>query len=387
MKNVRERRMSGNSGDTLVRLLVQPGDGIMPLVKAIDHAKKSVEIVIFRFDRKEIETALSKAVTRGVWVHALIAYTNRGGEKNLRDLEMRLLAAGVTVARTADDLVRYHGKMMIVDRRELFLLAFNFTDLDIEHSRSFGVISTNAKLVAEAVKLFVADMTRQPYTPGLAAFVVSPVNARKQISAFIKGARKQLLIYDPEISDPAILRLLGERAKAGVEIEIIGKVTRKASGLAVHKLPQMRLHTRSMVRDARDVFVGSQSLRPLELDARREIGVIFQNQKIAARLIKIFQEDWGQKESPAQAVKEDTPPAAKVAKKVARAVIKELPPVTPVVQTTVKEVVGEGVDVDLDPEELEEQVKEAVKEAVKQVVKDAVEEIAATREAPSAKAS
>jgi len=369
-----------------VRLLVQPGDGVMPLVKAIDHAKKSVEIVIFRFDRREIETALAKAVTRGVRVHALIAYTNRGGEKNLRDLEMRLLAAGVTVARTADDLVRYHGKMMIVDRRELFLLAFNFTYLDIEHSRSFGVISTNAKLVEEAVKLFVADTTRQPYTPGLGAFVVSPVNARKQISAFIKGAKKQLLIYDPEISDPAMLRLLEERAKAGVEIEIIGKVTRKSANLTVHKLALMRLHTRSIVRDGSDVFVGSQSLRPLELDARREIGAIFRNQKIAGRLIKIFQDDWGQKESPAQAVREEVPPAAKVAKKVARVVIKELPPVTPVVETAVQEVVGPGANVDLDPEELEEQVKDAVKEAVKQVVMEAVEEIA-VGDAPGAKAS
>src|SRR5260370_18999575 len=126
---------------------------------------------------------------------------------------------------------------MIVGRRELFLLAFNFTSLDIEHSRSFGVITTNTKLVEEAVKLFVADTTRQPYTPGLAAFVVSPVNARKPIAAFIKGAKKQLLIYDPQISDPAMLRLLAERAKAGVYIGIIGKVTRKSANLTGHKLP------------------------------------------------------------------------------------------------------------------------------------------------------
>src|SRR5690348_13832348 len=33
-----------------VKLIVQPGDGIMPLVQAINNAKKSVEILIFRFD-------------------------------------------------------------------------------------------------------------------------------------------------------------------------------------------------------------------------------------------------------------------------------------------------------------------------------------------------
>ena len=110
-----------------------------------------MEIVIFRFDRREIEKALAAAVSRGVHVHALIAYTNRGGEVHLRELEMRLLAAGVTVSRTDNDLVRYHGKMMIIDRRVLFVLAFNFTFLDIEHSRSFaGVITTNRKHVTEA---------------------------------------------------------------------------------------------------------------------------------------------------------------------------------------------------------------------------------------------
>ena len=41
---------------------------------------------------------------------ALIAFANRGGERNLRRLELRCLVAGITVARTADDLTRYHGK-------------------------------------------------------------------------------------------------------------------------------------------------------------------------------------------------------------------------------------------------------------------------------------
>ena len=208
----------------MVRCLIQPGDGVMPLIKGIKDAKKSVEIVIFRFNRSEIEKALAAAVTRGVHVHALIASTNRGGVQNLRDLEMRLLAAGVTVSRTDNDLVRYHGKLMIVDRRVLFLLAFNFTWLDMERSRSFGIVTTNKKHVEQAVKLFEADTKRQPYSAGSGTFVVSPVNARKQLTAFLRGARKELLIYDPEISDPEIIRVLEARANAGVTVKIIGKL-------------------------------------------------------------------------------------------------------------------------------------------------------------------
>jgi len=137
------------------------------------------------------------------------------------------------------------------------------------------------------------------------------------------------------------------------------------------------LHTRTIIRDGRQAFVGSQSLRALELDARREIGVIFQDLKVVARLSKTFEDDWGLKEQSAQAsVKDELPPAAKVAKKVARAVVKEMPPVTPVVEGTVREVVGDSADVELNAEEIEEAVKDAVKEAVRQVVMNVVEDVA-----------
>src|SRR5204863_9349473 len=151
-----------------------------------------VEIMTFSSDGVDFERALPNAVKRGMSVHALIAFTNHGGAKNLRKLEMRFLAAAIAVARASDDLARYHGKVMIVDRKELFLLAFNLTHLDIEHSRSFGIVTKNRKLVHEAVKLFECDTKRQNYQPGSTKFLVSPSNARKQLTAFIKGARKEL---------------------------------------------------------------------------------------------------------------------------------------------------------------------------------------------------
>src|SRR3981189_1402618 len=157
-----------------LKLLIQPGDGVSRLLKGIKKAKKSVEIVIFRFDQDEVERALVEAAGKGVFVHALIAFTNRGGEEHLRRLETHLLAKGVSVARTAGDLVRYHGKMMLVDRKELYLLAFNFTHLDMDHSRSFGIITRNLKLVQEAGKIFDAETNRPNYSAGYSKFLVSP---------------------------------------------------------------------------------------------------------------------------------------------------------------------------------------------------------------------
>lgn len=278
-----------------MKLLVQPDSGVAPLLSAIERAKKSVEIAIFRFDVRELEKALEAAVARGVVVHALIAQTNQGGAKLLRQLEMRLLEAGVTVSRTADDLVRYHGKYLIVDRALLCVLGFNATHLDMFKSRSFGLVTTQRALVHEAAKVFEADSTRQPYASASKGLIVSPVNARARLGTLIASARTQLLIYDPRISDAPMLRLCQERAKAGVDVRILGAVSGRGAGLRVEKLQDLRLHVRAIVRDGIETFIGSQSLRGVELDRRREVGLVVRNRGIAKQVQAVFEADWARR--------------------------------------------------------------------------------------------
>ena len=274
-----------------MKLIIQPDDGVTPVVKAIKKAKKTIDIVIFRFDRTEIEKALDAAVDRGVVVRALIAHTNRGGEQKLRKLEQRLLEYGATVSRTADDLPRYHGKMMIVDRT-LHVYGFNYTKLDIEKSRSFGIVTREKRLVAEAMKLFEADNNRTAYSAGHPRLVVSPETSREILTGFLKGARKQLLIYDAAVTDNLIQRVLADRGKAGVSIRIIGALEKALPGVKVRKLADLRLHVRAIVRDGDEAFVGSQSLRKLELDGRREVGVVVKDSRIARKITEGFEADW-----------------------------------------------------------------------------------------------
>jgi phosphatidylserine/phosphatidylglycerophosphate/cardiolipin synthase-like enzyme len=293
-----------------MKLIVQPDAGIAPVVTAIKQAKKSIDVLIFRLDRLEIARALEAAVTRGVRVRALTAHENRGGTKILRKLEMHLLQGGVTVSRTADDLVRYHGKMMIIDARILHVYCFNFTLLDMEKSRSFGIVTKNRKLVTEAMKLFEADFERQPYRPGFDRFVISPENARERLAAFIKGARKQLLIYDANVCDDAMLRIITERIKAGVDVKIIGSVEAKWK-IHGEPFPGKRMHVRAIVRDGKRAFIGSQSLRRLELENRREVGVIITDPGVVSQIQQFFELDW----SKTTAGKKEAKKAAKADRK------------------------------------------------------------------------
>jgi cardiolipin synthase len=145
----------------------------------------------------------------------------------------------------------------------------------------------------------------------------------------------------------------------------------------------MRLHTRTIIRDGKQAFVGSQSLREMELGSRREVGLIFRDKKIVAQLAKIFHDDWDaierarQQPAQASAPHEEVPDTAKVAKKVAKAITKDLPDVGPVLRVVVEELVGESADIGLDAAVMEASIKAAVKEAVRDAVESAVEQNAA----------
>jgi cardiolipin synthase len=369
-----------------VKLIIEPRDGAGPLVAAIKGAKKSVEMAIFRFDHREIEEALKAAASaKGVGVTAVIAFANRGGEASLRKLEMRFLDAGIVVARSADDLIRYHGKYILIDRRVLYVLSFNFTHLDIDRSRGFGIVTTNANWIREAVRLFEADCTRTSFEPGrLGTFVVSPANSRKVLGRFLKRAKTQLLIYDPKISDAEMLRILYARCRAGVEIKVIGSVAGRAP-FDVRKLDGGRLHTRTIICDRRQVFVGSQSLRKAELDLRREVGLIIRDAKVVRMLIATFESDWNARdhsqssdqpkdEAPGPESSPEVRKSNADAQKAVEVLTKELDPLAVRVKKAVRKAVARAGEDVLNDKVVKDTMKRVVKRAVKDAVKEAVQE-------------
>ena len=110
-----------------MELIVQPADGVKTAAR---DRRGRPEInrhhdLPFRSDA-DGEGARGGGVA-GVVIRALIARESSQGDKRLRQLEMRMLEKGIIVARTGDAFVRYHGKMMIVDRQELHVYGFNYT--------------------------------------------------------------------------------------------------------------------------------------------------------------------------------------------------------------------------------------------------------------------
>ena len=98
-------------------------------------------------------------------------------------------------------------------------------------------------------------------------------------------AQRLYSLYTPE-----------ERAKAGVEIRILGKLEKKDLAALVEKYPG-KLHARVIIADGKKAFVGSQSLRRLELDDRREVGVVFTDPGVLKQLVSVFESDWSMTET------------------------------------------------------------------------------------------
>ena len=338
-----------------------------PLVAAIKKARKSIDIVIFRFDRAEIEAALQAAAKRGVSVSALITYTNHGGEKSLRKLEMRLLDAGATVSRTADDLVRYHDKLLIVDRRVLYVLSFNFTHLDIDHSRGFGIVTRKGKLVQS---LEAARGRQRPDALCRRSRQLrgQPGQRAPAIARLIGRAKKELLVYDPKIDDAEMVRALNERAKKGVDIRVIGSVAKRATspGAAAQRLPVAHPHDR--LRPARSLCRQPEPPQGRTGCAARG-RADRARQKVLSGLLDTFEADWGVKAS--DAAGQSTPQEIKKARK---ATVVKLSPLDPLVKQAVDDVVqqdGPGLTVTEVKKTVEKAVKEAVRERVQEILNEA----------------
>jgi len=108
-------------------------------------------------------------------------------------LEMRLLAAGVTVTRRAagrsDSLSRKNDDQSTGVNCGFFTFKLH-ANLDIERSRSFAPRNPrSARWCRRRVACSMADAKRRPYEPGSSALVVSPANARTELAKFIRGAQ------------------------------------------------------------------------------------------------------------------------------------------------------------------------------------------------------
>ena len=135
----------------------------------------------------------------------------------------------------------------------------------------------------------------------------------------------------------------------------------------------MRMHLRAILRDDNCGFVGSQSLKKLELEARREVGIIFRDKGIVKKMESVFDKDWKRSE-PLMNQDKDAMSLIVPAKRVAKEVAKHVA-IKPVVEQVLDKIIEKREDASFEPEEVAQTVREAFHDEVAGAVGEALREV------------
>lgn len=280
-------------------LIVQPGDSFFPIVTAIDGATHSINMTIFRMDDPIVSGALSNAVSRGVAVRTLIANKSKGWIKRNKKLSSELSTMGVEVRSQSDsngnELKRYHYKILTVDDTCSLILTFNPTQKNLHYARDYGLLIRDHDITIELNRLFNADWEGKEFAPVYTPLVISPYNSREKLIELLGSAERSIRIVDAKVEDPDVQALLLEKAGAGCDVKIISREAifdDATPNLHVRRFTKYKLHAKCIVVDTLRFFIGSQNLRGVSIDRRREVGIIVEDDPIARKIERIFEEDW-----------------------------------------------------------------------------------------------
>jgi phosphatidylserine/phosphatidylglycerophosphate/cardiolipin synthase-like enzyme len=94
--------------------------------------------------------------------------------------------------------------------------------------------------------------------------IIGPDTARARFRELILSARRSIRLVDHRVTDPDMLELLRSREAQGLKVKVYGQGA----------LQGLRSHGKVMLIDDGKAVLGSMSLSPPSLGARREVAVI-----------------------------------------------------------------------------------------------------------------
>lgn len=289
-------------GSANASLLVEPIDGVTPVVKAIDAAQNTIFVSAYILSQRRIVRALERAAAQGVDVHVLLDQHPYGIVQQPEVMFSLLQAAGVSVKWAPAYFQFSHAKFMVLDDSELILSSANFTQAGFSQDRDFVLFDWDSQDVREADNIFRADWDRIAPVLDDHQLLVSPFNARIKFTALIGRAKRTIDVYSEEVLDQGIARALVRAARRRIRVRVQAATVSAwakryltRSGIAVHSGSSANvpyIHAKVVVVDDRIAFVGSENFSGTSLDKNRELGVILRALPLVHRLEKTFRRDW-----------------------------------------------------------------------------------------------
>ncbi|MCL4397918.1 phospholipase D-like domain-containing protein [Patescibacteria group bacterium] len=276
--------------NTNLTLFIEPDDGRAPLLNYINASQNQILTEVYILSDKEIGSALASrsAITKIL----LEEHPFGGGNFNQKTKDW----LGNIVRWTNPDFTLTHQKSMVFDDAVVCILNMNLSATAFSKNREYNICSENKEDVAEVTNIFNADWNRKDFSPADPNLVVSPVNSRAKLTAFISGAQKSLDIEMEVVSDDQMVNLLTDKAK-NIPVQILVPNPKDVAnspvpGAQVKSLKKPYPHAKLIIVDGVRAYTGSVNLTTQSLDQNRELGILVSQTDILDRLNQTFAKDW-----------------------------------------------------------------------------------------------
>jgi phosphatidylserine/phosphatidylglycerophosphate/cardiolipin synthase-like enzyme len=197
-----------------------------------------------------------------------------------------LAAHGVQVKWASPSWPAFHIKMVCVDATTCSVLTLNLTSRYYANTRDFAINDANPADVAAMEGTFTADFQGAPTTPPAGTDLIWSPGSSDRLTSLIGSASSELLIYNEELGDPAIVGALVAAARRGVTVKVVmtdesswttSFSTLSSAGVEVrvyHGEVPIYIHAKAISVDGKEVFVGSENFSRTSLESNRELGAV-----------------------------------------------------------------------------------------------------------------
>lgn len=284
-------------------LIIEPDAGRAPLLSAMQHAKSSVELVMYGFTDERFMDALIAAKNQGKNVQVLLEPSPyRAADENERAIHA-LQNNHVNLQWPDSHFKLTHQKTFLFDQQTALVMSFNLTHSSFTRERNFALLITNPEEVREIQRVFSADWAHQTVSVENPNLVWSPDNSREKILRLIRSAKSDIDIYAQDISDYQTIGALAKAARAGVKVRIIMSARPekfhnkklaylRRAGVLIHNSHHYYIHAKVMIVDHERALVGSINFTKPSMDSNRELSVITDDREVIQQLSKTFVLDW-----------------------------------------------------------------------------------------------
>lgn len=331
---------SATSGGNDVELLNDGGEMFPSLIRALHHARRSIDLEYYIFNDDRIGRAIAEVLLRKVraGVRVRLLYDAVGSWRLSRRFKERLRAAGVDIRPfgavrfpwlTRSLNIRNHRKIAVIDGSTAFIgginIARRYLDGDELGRWRDQHLRITGPAAAELHRIFASDWCHaggQPFDPAAEReHLPASKGSRVQIgrsqtgptrraladafTAAVMQARRRVFISTPYFVPTAeLLRTLCIAAAGGVDVRIMvparadmraaalagesyfGELLR--SGVSIYLYDSGFLHSKTLVADTFAACVGTANLDCRSLFTNWEVAAFVYDARFAERLAATF---------------------------------------------------------------------------------------------------